>query len=165
MTAPDAREALISDLAERALGAVQPEIDRLRANLTTVFHQLKAAEREAEQRLGELLYWEFEYRDAMDNYKGEVAHGKQLRAELDQLRTELADTQTFRDFHQRSAAHIAGKRDLAEAAIASWDREEISGDAAVLIIKKALGTTSAPACTCRAEPVHQAGCPGVEVAQ
>lgn len=82
----DAREALLADLAERALGAVQPELDRLRTNLTTVFHQLKAAERESEQRLGELLFWHFEYREAMDNYKGEAAHAKSLRAELEQAR-------------------------------------------------------------------------------
>ena len=151
MTEPpsDAREALLAKLAERALDAVQPEIDRLRTNLTAVFHQLKAAERESERRLGELMFWEFEYRTAMDNYKSEAAHAKSLRA-------ELADTQMFRDFNQRSAEHIAAKRDLAEAAIASWERDEISADAAVLIIKKALATT--PACSCGAEPVHQAGC-------
>lgn len=84
----DAREALLADLAERALNAVQPEIDRLRTNLTTVFHQLKAAERESEQRLGELLFWEFEYREAMDNYKGENWQVGQLRTELEQARAE-----------------------------------------------------------------------------
>lgn len=84
-------------------------------------------------------------------------------AEVERLRAELADTAMMRDFNQRSAEHIAAKRDLAEAAIAAWDRDEISGDAAVLMIRKALADGSAPAvtpaCSCHAERVHQAGCP------
>lgn len=84
--------------------------------------------------------------------------------ELFSQRKELADTAMMRDFNQRSAEHIAGKRDLAEVAIASWDRGEISGDAAVLTIRRALA--AAPACSCAAETVHQAGCDaGTEVDQ
>lgn len=80
--------------------------------------------------------------------------------ELHQQRQELADTAMMRDFNQRSAEHIAAKRNLAEAAIAGWDRDEISGDAAVLMIRKALADGPASACACRAETVHQAGYEG-----
>ena len=64
--------------------------------------------------------------------------GNDIDTEFDRMRAELADTTTMRDFHQRSAGHIAAKRNLAEIAIASWDRGEISGDAAVILIRKAL---------------------------
>lgn len=83
--------------------------------------------------------------------------------ELHRQRQELADTAMMRDFNGRSAEHIAAKRNLAEAAIASWDRGEIDGDAAVLMIRKALAdgpvTTS---CHCGGGTVHQQGCEGGE---
>ncbi|MEZ0090023.1 hypothetical protein [Streptacidiphilus sp. EB129] len=55
----------VVDTDEAALLA---ELDRLRA--------------ESEQRLGELLFWHFEYREAMDNYRGENWQVGQLRAQL-----------------------------------------------------------------------------------
>jgi hypothetical protein len=64
--------------------------------------------------------------------------------ESHQQRQELADAVMMRDFNQRSAEHIAAKRDLAEAAITSWDRDEISGDTAVLLIKRALADGPLP---------------------
>lgn len=71
----------------------------------------------------------------------------ELLAEVTRLRTELADTAMMRDFSQRSAEHIAAKRDLAETAIASWEACEISAAAALLIVKKslAIGPVTAPA--------------------
>lgn len=87
--------------------------------------------------------------------------------ELHRQRQELADTAMMRDFNQRSAEHIAAKRDLAEAAIAAWDRGEISADAAILIVRKSLAdgpvagsesseTAPAPICpVCQNDP---AGC-------
>lgn len=61
------------------LAIAQMFIDGYQDNISTLLI-------ESEQRLGELLYWEFEYREAMDNYKGEAAHAKSLRAELEQAR-------------------------------------------------------------------------------
>lgn len=55
--------------AHRDVGVLLAEVDRLRA--------------ESEQRLGELLFWHTEFREAMDNYHGEAAHAKKLRAELE----------------------------------------------------------------------------------
>jgi hypothetical protein len=109
----------------------QPEIDRFRTNLTTVFHQMKAAERESEQRLGELLFWEFEYREAMDNYKGEAAAAKSLRAELEEARAELSDRQathrqnlgvTARAFDRVEAGDLSGARSALLAAGEGADR-------------------------------------------
>lgn len=51
-----------------------------------VFEAIRRLRVESEQRLGELLFWEFEYRAAMDNYKGENWQVGQLRAELEQAR-------------------------------------------------------------------------------
>jgi hypothetical protein len=48
-----------------SVGVLLAELDRVRA--------------ESEERLGELLFWHFEYREAMDNYRGEAAYAKQAR--------------------------------------------------------------------------------------
>lgn len=54
------------------------------------------------------------------------------------LSSEARLDKTMSDFHRRSACHIAEKRDVAEAAVESWERGEVSADAALLIVKKAL---------------------------
>lgn len=50
----------------------------------------------------------------------------------------LAETAEIAGFNRRSVEHIAAKRDLAEAAIAEWERGAISADAALLMVRKAL---------------------------
>lgn len=132
---------MTTPLSGQQLTEIRTEVDRLReaqrayifdtAELKRENDRLRA---ELERQDGEARFWHFEYRAAMDNYLGENQ----------KLRQELADTAMFRDFNQRSADHIATKRDLAEAAIAAWDRDEISGDAAVLMIREALGDGPAP---------------------
>lgn len=125
-----------ADLAYTAeLGgqAIKAEAQAVR-DLEAENARLRAA---LERQDGEARFWHFEYQAAMDNWRDESGHAKQLRA-------ELADTALMRDFNQRSADHIAAKRDLAEAAIEAWDRDDISGDAAVLMIRKALANGPVP---------------------
>lgn len=56
------------------IGVLLAEVDRLKA--------------ESEQRLGELLFWHFEYREAMDNFRGE-------NWQVGQLRTALATAESL----------------------------------------------------------------------
>lgn len=62
--------------AGRDIAALLAEVDRLRA--------------ESEQRLGELLFWHFEFQDAMDNYRGEAQYVKKLAAESESRRQAAA---------------------------------------------------------------------------
>lgn len=67
---------------ERAEEAAEllAEVDRLRT--------------ESEQRLGELLFWHFDYREAMDNYHGEHAEVRKLRAKVAAVTALLPDEPT-----------------------------------------------------------------------
>lgn len=123
------------------LGAVNGELAKENASLRA----------ESEQRLGELLFWEFEYREAMDNYRGESQHAKSLRAELEQARAEQRerDARTAESISFRDGNPDQGK----------FTAEMIRRDVVpVAPVAPVADRVAAPAYTCAAEPVHQAGC-------
>lgn len=100
---------------------------------------------ELERQDGEARFWHFEYQAAMDNYWGEVQHGEELRAKLEQVRVA---GERLRAAHFREAARL-----LEDA--------ELDDDAVNMLGNVAHGIEQynpAPACTCGAEAVHQAGC-------
>lgn len=207
----DAREALLTDLAERALDAVQPEIDRLRTNLTTVFHQLKAAERghratlagccvmlgmpentaepdvfEAIRRLrADLVEMTGLHSNALAAlYRDDVETDPHLpdlfadglhglyewedQPEPDQAPPELVDRcvrivqPAFGKLTQERDS-LSAELEQARAKIRAVEQARCwtNGDGKRFVFAEDLlaAVQLAPACSCAAEPVHQAGCP------
>jgi hypothetical protein len=99
--------------------AVMPVIDGLRF--------------ESEQRLGELLFWEFEYRAAMDNYLGEAHEVKRLRSELARERRERDEAveRAQERMEKAIAATLARKKAEAKvhaiAQVRVWKNEDGKG--------------------------------------
>lgn len=135
-------ERVVQDIADTVAAALQPAFGKL----TQERDRLRT---ELERQDGEARFWEFEYQEAMDNYKGESQQVGKLRAELEQARTPIHDNAT------RALDYLA-----------ALDTSHMSTDAIglglhiVAMLDGPGDPTAPPACTCAAEPVHQAGCPG-----
>lgn len=74
---------------------------------------------ESEQRHGELLFWHFEFQDAMDNYRGEAQHVKKLAAESESRRQAAAANAASIEVLQRQINEQASELDRLRAELAA----------------------------------------------
>jgi hypothetical protein len=83
------------------------------ADKAVLLAEVDRLQTESERRLGELLFWHFEYREAMDNFRGENWQIGQLRADRD---AAVAALQQVREAQSLGAALCAVYRYDAAAA-------------------------------------------------
>jgi hypothetical protein len=100
---------------------------------TVLLAELDRLRSESEQRLGELLFWHFEFREAMDNYLGEAHEVKRLRSELARERRERDEAveRAQERMEKAIAATLARKKAEAKvhaiAQVRVWKNEDGKG--------------------------------------
>lgn len=77
--------------------------------------------------------------EAEDELEAELSRA---RAELEQARQHTADAERMRDFHARSAEHIARKRDRAEQLIVRWREGDIATEVILTLVSSALAVAT-----------------------